>query len=788
MRWGLLGVLLLLGLTLPLEGQFNQVYVGAKACAACHESAYRQWSESRHSKMVHPATAQSVEGNFALGKVVLLGSTYLLQHRGGHYYITESDLAGKPWEHQVDYTLGGRRLQQYLTTLRDGRILLLPITWDNVHQKWLKTLDVDNPEEAGDPVQIWNKSCYSCHVTAGQKNFDLQLDRYHTTWKDFGISCESCHGPGSKHAAQVSGSEKPEKANKRAAIDRTIVNPAQLDATRSTMVCAQCHSLRDVYASDSQPGGNYYDFFMPVMEYRLRASKDPAYWPDGRPRWFANEAFGWWQSECFLKGRATCLTCHSHPHNMGISRNPQLRASDNALCTQCHTAIAANISAHTHHATNSRGSSCIECHMPSTVVSIHARMRDHAISIPVPENTIRHGIPNACNLCHTDKSAEWALQKVSVWYGEKSGQRFVRRADAFSEARNGDSAAIPALLQILSDSAGGPLIRANAAGYLGSFPGDPSAYAAVLRCLSDAQPLVRATAALAIRPRAALQAALAPQVASLLSDPVTIVRVSAAIALVAMGVHHIPGEDGMRFERAKALYRARAEIDADDADQQLAAGKFFFLAGDPDDAVAAFRATLKLDPSIPAQNYLAEALAQKRDFRSAEEILKAIPRDDLQYEAAQRLLAQIELKNAEGGSAGSAMSAPAQDSSAAQAAFLEGQLLYENRDYVNALRQLEQALQLAPQASWATRAQIDRAVCLEKLARTSEAETAMRSLSDNDAARHDVDLQLAFVELLYQTGRPEEALQRVRRTDRCRPQSSYGLFLASEGSAPAPPR
>ena len=77
--------------------------------------------------------------------------------------------------------------------------------------------------------------------------------------------------------------------------------------------------LIGVYASDSQPGGNSYDFFMPVMEYRLRASKDPAYWPDGRPRWFANEAFGWWQSECFLKGRATCLTCHSHPHNMGIS-------------------------------------------------------------------------------------------------------------------------------------------------------------------------------------------------------------------------------------------------------------------------------------------------------------------------------------------------------------------------------------------------------------------------------------------------------------------------------------
>jgi predicted CXXCH cytochrome family protein len=794
---GIIGAFLLLAASLPAKknpekkhagalaqpAPASKQYVGAKACATCHQSQHRQWAASWHGKLLQPATPQSVEGSLAAGKVVLRGSTFVWQHREGHYYLIESYLAGKPWEHQVDYTLGGRRIQQYLSTMRDGRILLLPITWDNIQRKWLHNLDVKNPESAGDPVQIWNKSCFSCHVTGWQKNFDLQQDAYHSTWKDSGVGCESCHGPGSEHVSEASAASHakaamPANPEKRAAIESSIVNLAKLDPTRSTMACAQCHSLRDIYADGFQPGGNYYDYFLPVMEYRLPMSKDPPYWPDGRPRWLANEAFAFWQSECFLKGRATCLTCHTRPHDMDIARNPQLRASNNALCTQCHGDIARNISAHTHHAANSAGSSCIACHMPRTVLSINARMRDHSISIPVPENTIRHGIPNACNLCHRDKTAEWAAEKVTAWYGAKSGEKLIRRADAFSEARNGDAAAIPALLQILSDSSGGPWIRANAAGYLGSFPQDPTAYAAVLRALDDAQPLVRATAASAIRPRAAERAAVAPQLAALLADPVTIVKVSAAIALVSMGVQQIPGQDGVRLEQAKQLYRARAEIDSDDPEQQFAAGRFFLLGGDPGEAVADFQAAMQLDPSLPVPIYLAQALAAKGDFQSAEEILKKIPGDDPQYDAAQRLLAQIEVRSAgAGGSQGLGPSTGgASENSQAQTAFLDGQLMYQNRNYVNALPKLEDALRLAPQASWVTQAQIYRAICLEKLGRMSEAEAGMRALAGNESAAHDVDLQLAFTELLYQTGRPEEALKRVDELIAAVPRSAPAYF------------
>jgi predicted CXXCH cytochrome family protein len=755
-----LGLLLVLTVVPPLHGQSDGDYVGAKACAKCHAGIHQEWEESRHSRMMQPATSQSVKGDFAQGKVVLKGATYLLQFRDNTYYITEPDLTGKPWEHRIEYTLGDGLFQHYLTTLPDGRIILLPPTWDIARKKWAMDLDIGNPEEgSGDPIEVWNKTCYSCHVSRGEKNFDLEKLRYRTTWQDFGINCESCHGPGREHISRAT-SVKLKDADPKAGVKGAIVNPARLDPARSTMICAQCHSLRDVFADNFKAGANYYDYFTPMMEYRLPASADPAFWPDGRPRHMANEALGLWQSQCFLKGGATCVTCHSHPHTGDMDRDTHLRTNNNALCTGCHGTIASNISLHTHHAAKSSGSWCVDCHMPPTVVSLKARMRDHSISIPVPENTIRHDIPNACNLCHRDKDAAWTVRQMNSWYGQKSRQKFVRRADAFTGARQGDPAEIPELLEVVADPTEGPWMRANAAGYLGSFPNDPSAYEALVHAFADSEPLVRATAATAIKPRAAQREALATELVTLLGDPIGTVRMSAAISMVAMGVRPFAGDDGERYERAKELYRARAEVNSDDAQQQLAAGKFFFLSGDMAGAVLAFRAALKLDPSIAAQYFLARSLAETGDYPSARQILKAIPRDDEQYESAQRLLAEMEAKDP-GHSETPTERSGSPESAEAQARFLDGQVLYQNEQYGAALKDMEDALQASPQADWAIKAQIYRAICLEKVARTSQAEAAMRALSENPEARQNIDLQLAFVELLYETGRAAEALTRV---------------------------
>jgi hypothetical protein len=506
---------------------------------------------------------------------------------------------------------------------------VLPPSWDITRKGWFHNLDIADPDEVeGVQVQVWNKQCYSCHVSQQEKNFDVEKNEYKTAWLDFGTNCERCHGPGSDHVAA------PRNAH--------MLVQTTLDATRNTMVCAQCHSFRDTFAKGFSAGSDYYNYFMPILQYNQPRDKDPAYWADGRTRRFSNDAYGLWQSECFLKGGATCVSCHSSVHEVEIEKNPQLRPTANALCTRCHIQIGEKIAAHTHHAAGSTGSSCVECHMPRTVFSIKAEIRDHSMSIPVPENTIHHGIPNACNLCHRDRDANWSVKNMDAWYGDRSRQKLIRRADTFALAAKGDPRSIEPLLAMLAEPAEGPLVRANAAGHLSQFSKDPVVFAALERSLSDKEPAVRQVAALLLQPGPADRDAAVKALVAALSDSETSVRVGAVASLISLGVRELPGEDGKRLERAKELFRARAEASSDDAEQEIGAGRFYYLTGDFPRAVSAFRASLRIDPESPAQFLLAAALVQKGDVEQARGILLAIPPADPQYEKAQRLLKAIE--------------------------------------------------------------------------------------------------------------------------------------------------
>jgi len=50
-------------------------------------------------------------------------------------------------------------------------------------------------------AQNWNGMCAECHSTNLIKGFDPKTDSYETTWSELDVSCEACHGPGSRHVA-----------------------------------------------------------------------------------------------------------------------------------------------------------------------------------------------------------------------------------------------------------------------------------------------------------------------------------------------------------------------------------------------------------------------------------------------------------------------------------------------------------------------------------------------------------------------------------------------------------
>ena len=75
--------------------------------------------------------------------------------------------------------------------------------------------------------------------------------------------------------------------------------------------------------------------------------------------------------------------------------------------------MANDITAHTRHAANSAGSNCYNCHMPHTSYGLLKAIRGHTIETPDVATTLETGRPNACNLCHLDKTLDWTAEHLA---------------------------------------------------------------------------------------------------------------------------------------------------------------------------------------------------------------------------------------------------------------------------------------------------------------------------------------------------------------------------------------
>ncbi|HXT69154.1 MAG TPA: cytochrome c3 family protein [Vicinamibacterales bacterium] len=615
-------------------GSVAQGQVGSAACAKCHTSIHQRWSGARHSKMLQPATAATVAGRFSDGTVELRGTKFSLSITNGAYFVRGPFPGTREETHKVEFTLGSRRVQHYIARLADGRLVVLPPSWDVERRTWFHNLEIVSPDaQAVHPIQVWNSQCFGCHVSGATKGFDLSRGTYDTKWIDFGTGCERCHGPGEAHVNRMSASSSPS--------DLGIISPARLSPERSTMVCAQCHSMRDITVADFTAGSDYFDHFTPVLEYAQPSSADPAYWADGRPRRFSNDAIGFWQSRCYLQGGATCTTCHTDAHVPNVDRNPQLSKESNTTCTKCHAAVAEAGTRHTHHAAGSEGSACAACHMPRTVISLRSRMPDHTISVPAPENTVRHDIPNACNECHQSRDAAWASQLLAEWFPGGRRQRLVARADAFSAARRQDASAVEGLIKIATDEGHPPLARANALGHLRRFPG-PRSETYLSAGLSSDHAAIRLTAALGLGEAGFTSGGIVPVLVNALGDSAKVVRIGAALSLMNQRVTSLEGPSGVLFEEAKRDYVLRATLLSDDARVLFDVGKFHLMNQDSVSAVRTLTASLSLDPALHAGRYfLGLALLASGRTAEARAQLSRIPKDDAYSAAAQKVLAGI---------------------------------------------------------------------------------------------------------------------------------------------------
>ena len=457
----------------------------------------------------------------------------------------------------------------------------------------------------------WNTQCASCHNTRLRKNYDETTDSYHTAMAEMSVSCEACHGPMKAHVDWRK--EFPGTTEK----DPTL---RKFDNTQWLATCGKCHSRRTELTGDFKPGDQYLDHFSHVIP-----NESDIYYADGQVR-EENYVLTSFLSSKMHHAGVRCVDCHE-PHTSKILQ------PGNALCMRCHTGTYPNSPkidppTHTHHKLNGEGGQCVNCHMPQTTYMQRDPRRDHGFTIPDPLLTKEHGIPNACNRCHTDKDTDWAIAAVDKWYGPRMNRPTRKRAQWIAKAREGAEGSRENMLQLLREEKT-PFWKAVATELLYPWTNDPEVTNQLLGNLSHTNALLRGTTARALDPIARRgDTRIDTALGKLLDDPVRKVRVDAAWTLrdrvstqseaggdllraltynvdmptgaLQKGVYHL---DRNEPEKAENYFRQAIKLDNYSAPLRHEFAIALSMMGRPNEAIDTLKEAIRLDPNEAEYHY-----------------------------------------------------------------------------------------------------------------------------------------------------------------------------------------
>jgi hypothetical protein len=458
----------------------NDSYASSRACRACHPAEYASWHDSYHRTMTQVATPQTVVPSFDDVLIQnVYGSDVRLARKGEGFFASFDDPdwtapalnapeASRPRiKRQVVMITGSHHQQVYWYSTGHGRLLgQLPAAYLIEARRWIpRRAAVVHPP--ADPIFSetghWNSTCIACHATHGKPEFDtpfgsqaIETQNVQTTSAEFGIACEACHGPGEEHVRENRNPLRRYWLHLTNRPDRTAVLPTRLNPRVSSQVCGQCHSVWEFYDQRgerqansgglpykpgddlsatrfvAQPTRNSDTATMKTLLAEDRGFINDSFWPDGMIRVTGREYNGLVESPCFKHATddartLTCFSCHAMhqaPADLrpsGVWADAQLAPGmdGNEACLRCHQfspARPGKIDAHTHHRSESAGSSCYNCHMPNTTYGLLKTVRSHQISSPSVAASVTTGRLNACNLCHLDQTLAWTSQYLEKWY------------------------------------------------------------------------------------------------------------------------------------------------------------------------------------------------------------------------------------------------------------------------------------------------------------------------------------------------------------------------------------
>jgi len=372
-------------------------YVGSAACEKCHADIYARWKKTPMANVVRNPKEHP--------------DAIIPDLKSGDPLITFT-------KDDIDFVYGSIWKQRYFKKVGDD-YYVLPAQWDVTHKQWKPFFVKQDWWVAFYPPDNFQRPtgalCDGCHSV----NYDIKTK----TVAEWNVGCEKCHGPGSEHVKQ--------------SVAATILNPAHMDYVAANDTCIQCHSQGRTLTNPID--GKYYDWpvgydvskklsdYWKLEDHQLGETTF-THFPDGTAHKNRMQGNDFATSLMYTHG-VTCFTCHD-VHGTDYPSN--LRKPANVLCLDCHGPNSPNgprgatLTAHTHHKTDSAGSECIACHMPKIAQTLgDVNVRSHTFHFVSPSETDSMKIPNACNVCHTDKTTAWATTALKSW-GDQSPWRVAR--------------------------------------------------------------------------------------------------------------------------------------------------------------------------------------------------------------------------------------------------------------------------------------------------------------------------------------------------------------------------
>ena len=335
--------------------------MGSQACVPCHAAKYRSFMQT---PMAQSSGRAGTSGSFER-----FDRTEFRDSRNAFVYSVSRDQQGYYFEfrrqgakqpiqgrRRLEYFVGsGAVARSYLMSI-DGFLYEAPVTYYSASESWNSApgyADYDYPYLTR-PIQ---SGCLRCHASSIQPIPGTQNAYASPPFREGGVACERCHGPGGDHIRT----------------GKQMINPAKLGATERDSICEQCHLAGEVRVPKSGRDEDTFRAGDPLADYItvfVRSGSESQMKVTSHAENLA-------QSTCKKASgdRLWCGTCHN-PHEVPGVR--EKAGFFRAKCLSCHNTSSCGAPQALRQAS---GDNCISCHMPRNPPTDvdHVVFTDHSI-------------------------------------------------------------------------------------------------------------------------------------------------------------------------------------------------------------------------------------------------------------------------------------------------------------------------------------------------------------------------------------------------------------------------